>query len=107
MPWWTLWLVAFAARQTTLKEADICLLYKFKYKAFVPGIEQMEEKHTIELWNLLNDGEHGYAFEWDHIEEYEDALRMLLDVWLSDAHMWEGRRMAVDGGGGSTTWAGI
>ena len=79
--------MAFAARQTSLKEADICLLYKYKYKDFVPGIEEMEEKHTIELWNFLNDGEHGYAFEWDHSEEYEDALKMLLDVWLSDAHM--------------------
>ena len=47
MRWWTLWLMAFAARQITLKEAAICLLYKYRYEDFIPGIECTEGRHTI------------------------------------------------------------
>ena len=84
--------MAFAARQTILKEAEICLLYKYRYEDFMPGIECTEGRYTIELWDFLNQGEHEYTFEWDRSEQYEDTLKILLTVWLSDAHRCEGRK---------------
>lgn len=86
----------FAARQTNLKEAEICLLYKYRYEDFIPGIECTEARHTIKLWDFLNQGEHEYAFEWEFSEQYEDVLKILLTVRLSDAHGRKGRKKEVE-----------
>ena len=92
-PWWTHWLIAFAVRKTTLDEKEICLLYKYKYRDVIAGIENMQVHHIVaDLWDYLRDGEHEYAFEWDRSAVYEDALRDLLSLWLFEAYRpqsWE------------------
>ena len=39
----------------------------------------------IELYNYLRQGDHSYAFEWNQSQGFEDSLRDLVNVWLSDA----------------------
>ena len=86
-PWWTHWLIAFAVRKTTLGGTEICLLYKYKYRHVIPGLDRLQVHHIVaDLWDYLRDGEHEYAFEWERSDVYEDALRDLLTVWLFEAY---------------------
>ena len=93
IPWWTHWLIAFAVRKTTLHGTEIGLLYKYKYRDVIPDIYRLQVRHVVaDLWDYLRDGEHEYAFEWEHNEIYEGALRDLLSVWLFEAytpHTWK------------------
>ena len=79
-----------------MDQAEIYLLYKHKYRAVIPGIERIEEKHIIELWDFLSQGKRDFSFEWDRSEEHQDALRMLLTVWLSDVHKLEVKRAETE-----------
>lgn len=86
-PWWTHWLIAFAVRKTTLSGTEICLLYKYKYRDVILDIDRLQVRHIVnDFWDYLRDGEHAYAFEWERGEIYEDSLRDLLSVWLSEAY---------------------
>ena len=86
-PWWTHWLIAFAVRKTTLSGTEICLLYKYKYRDVIPDIDRLQIQHVVaDFWDYLRDGEHEYAFNWEHSETYENSLRDLLSVWLSEAY---------------------
>ncbi|KAF6237604.1 hypothetical protein HO173_004494 [Letharia columbiana] len=86
-PWWTHWLIAFAVRKTTLDPKEICLLYKYKYREVIPDIDRLQIQHIVaDLWDYLRDGEHEYAFEWERSQASEDALRVLLSVWLFEAY---------------------
>jgi len=51
----------------------------------IPDIQHLREQHVVDLWNFLRQGEHTYAFKWERNEGFEDSLRTLLDVWLSEA----------------------
>ena len=74
-------------RKTTLEGTEIGLLYKYKYRDVIPDIDRLQVHHIVtDLWDYLRDGEHGYAFEWERSEVYEDALRDLLTVWLFEAY---------------------
>ena len=86
-PWWTHWLIAFAVRKTTLSGPEICLLYKYKYRDVIPDIDRLQVQHVVvDFWDYLRSGDHEYAFGWERSEMYEDALRDLLSVWLSEAY---------------------
>lgn len=86
MPWFTLWLICFWGTKTTLSQLDCCALYQYKYLEVILGIGHMKEHHIVELWDYLRQGEHAYAFEWERSQEFEDSLRDLLNVWLSEAY---------------------
>lgn len=61
------------------------MVFRYKCRDVIPDIQYMREQHVVDLWDFLRQGEHTYAFEWERNEEFEDALRTLLDVWLSEA----------------------
>lgn len=68
------------------------MVFRYKYRDVIPGIQHMREHHVVELWNYLRSGDHAYAFEWERNEGFEDSLRALLDLWLSEAcrpHEWK------------------
>lgn len=91
-PWFSHWMIAFWAQKTTLTEVECCMVYRYKYRDAIPGIQHMKAKHVVELWDCLRDGEREYAFHWERTEGFESSLRSLLDVWLSEScrpQRWE------------------
>lgn len=84
-PWFTHWLVAFAVRQTVLTADEICVLYIYKYRNVIHDADRIEAKHIHAIDQMLCQGEHEYAYEWDREKGCDDAMRDLLNVWLSNA----------------------
>ena len=66
-----------------LNDADICLLFRYRWRAKDPSTRYMQEHHVPEILAMLDEGHklHGYdlhahAFKYDHAPQDEvDRVR--------------------------------
>ena len=54
-------------------------------ESFADIMAVQTEDHIVNLYDYLRQGDHSYAFEWDRNQGFEDSLRNLVNVWLSEA----------------------